>query len=212
MTIPKGVKRFRLTPKVLDLGHGYLANVRVRDMIEPILIEARDQTEESCALMIREGADMICLSRSNSATFGSVSLDIGTRMPLHVSPSGRVMLASLPDPELSAYLSKANLVRRTPKTIVKKSELRKEILRVRNNGFALTLDEISVGVFSIAVAVVPGSTKVIGGVTCIGNAARVKTQKARDKVVSVLNDAAAQIGKLLPDDYDFFPDRGTPGR
>lgn len=200
-------KYYRLTPKVLDLGHGYLAKVNVKEMIDPILHDAMTKTQESCSLLIRDGVEMLCIASSNPSTIGYVSFDVGIRVPIHGSSAGRMLLANLSPDELSAYLSSVKLERLTPKTITKKSDMRKEIDRVRKNGYAMTIDEYAVGIFGMSVPVVNSSDEFIAGVSCLGNSARVKTKQAREHILHVLNDAAERISTLLPDDYDFASER-----
>jgi IclR family pca regulon transcriptional regulator len=196
-------KSFCLTPKVLDLAHGYLAKANVVEMIEPILSDAKDKTQESCALLIRDGIEMICIASSNPGTIGYVPFPTGTRVPLHIGSSGRVLLASLPEQEVSEYVSNIKLVRTTLKTIVKKADLKKEIDKVRRNGYSLTVDEFSIGIFGMAVPVDNRSQHVIASVACLGNTARVSGKKARDNILAVLGDASQRISSILPDDYEF---------
>jgi IclR family pca regulon transcriptional regulator len=202
-------KHYRLTPKVLDLSHGYLAKVKVKDLIEPILHEAMLKTQESCVLMIRDGNEMLCIASSNPTTMGYVSFDTGERVPIYRSSPGRMFMAYMSNEELSTYLGNVKLVQLTAKTITRKSDLKKYISVARDKGYAFSIDEYAIGIFGMAVPVVDESDKFLAGVSCMGNAARVKTKKARDHILTVLTDAAEQISTLLPNDYDFSSDRSS---
>jgi IclR family pca regulon transcriptional regulator len=64
---------------------------------------------------------------------------------------GRVLLAGLPDDTLDEWLARAPTRPLTPHTVHEKGSLRAEILRARDQGYALVLQEIEVGLCSIAV-------------------------------------------------------------
>ena len=199
-------KRYRLTPKVLDLAHVYLARINVSEVIEPVLFEAMQKTDETCTLMIKDGNDMVCIASSCPDTLGHVSVEAGLRLPLYGSSAGRCLLAALSATEMNSYLSGVKLVPLTPKTIVRKSDFRKEISRIRNDGYAMTVDEFAIGIFSIGVPVPGASGNFLAGITCLGNVARIQTTQEKEYIVSALRDAAARISLLLPDNFDFLTD------
>lgn len=205
-------KYFRLTPKVLDLAHGYLAKTRIRDLIDPVMRETVEGLKESCTLAIRDGADTISIASCNANSFGAVSVNVGHRIPLYVSTAGRLILASLPKQELSSYLAEVTLKRMTPQTITSKTALRDEINRVREQGHAVGREEMELGVYALAVPVRTGAGQTIAGLTCIGNVARLQTQEALDQRLKVLYRAAAHLGALLPDAPDFTQDLQNTAR
>jgi len=80
-----------------------------------------------------------------------VSAQIGYRLPAAATSLGRVLLAALDDRRLDEFLSRNRAKRLTEFTVLDKSELRKEILKVRADGYALADQEAEIGFRSIAV-------------------------------------------------------------
>jgi IclR family pca regulon transcriptional regulator len=199
-------KHFRLTPKVLDLAHGYLAKTRVRDLLDPLLRETSTAINDSCVLAIRDGDDSITIACGNSSSFGAVSVSPGLRIPLFVSTPGRLLLASLPERGLSEYLAGVKLRRFTQRTVMSKAALHEQIDRIRAQGYALGREEFELGVYALAVPVKSAQGKTIAALGCIGNVAKLVTPDAIESRVTQLTKAAERMIRLLPDNPDFTAD------
>ena len=66
---------------------------------------------------------------------------VGGRIPLHCTAIGKSLLAGLPRAEARELLSRRELVRRTPRTLVSPAEIEAELDRVRERGFAIDDEE-----------------------------------------------------------------------
>ena len=77
----------------------------------------------------------------------------GQRIPLHSFGGGKALLARLSPPELDAYFREAQRTRFTEHTLADEPALRREIALCRARGYAVSVEEHSVGVNSVAVAV-----------------------------------------------------------
>jgi DNA-binding IclR family transcriptional regulator len=77
---------------------------------------------------------------------------VGREFPLHTSSPGKLVLAYMGETELSQFL-KRPLVRLTPRTITARDALRKELLHVRQVGFAVSNEEFEVGCVGISAPV-----------------------------------------------------------
>ena len=199
-------KHFRLTPKVLDLAHGYLAKTRIRDLLDPLLRETTGAINDSCILAVRDGNESITIACSNSTSFGAVSVTPGLTIPLFVSTPGRLLLASLPERGLSEYLASVKLQRFTQRTVMSKGALHEQIERIRAQGYALGREEFELGVYALAVPVKSGPGTTVAALGCIGNVAKIATQEALESRVMLLKKAAERMTKLLPDSPDFTAD------
>jgi IclR family transcriptional regulator, pca regulon regulatory protein len=199
-------KYFRLTPKVLDLAHGYLAKTRIRYLIDPVMHDAVNAINDSCVVAIRDGADEIAIACYNSTGFGAVSVSLGLRIPLYVSTPGRVMLANLSAPELADYLASIKLEPFTNRTVTSKRALREQIIKIREDGYAVGREEFEVGVYAVAVPLKTRSGRLVAAITCIGNVARIQAPEALESRIKILSDAAERLSQMLPDSVDITTD------
>lgn len=82
-----------------------------------------------------------------------------------VGAVGKVLLAQLPDNEMNTIIDNITLFALTPYTITDKEVLKREIYKVRQQGFATSINEGAIGVASICVPVynyaVPASLSIV---------------------------------------------------
>ena len=142
---------FRLTPRVLMLARAYLLSNAVSDILQPALDRLSEEVNESCSAAVLDGADIMMIAHASPRRVIPVSAQVGFRLPATATALGRVLLAGLSDHDLDRFLSEINLKRLTKFTIVDKRELRKAILKVREDGYALVDQEAEIGFRSIAI-------------------------------------------------------------
>jgi IclR family transcriptional regulator, pca regulon regulatory protein len=195
-------KHFRLTPKVLDLAHGYLAKTRVRHLIDPILRDTVNMINDSVALAIRDGGDSITIGVWNSSSFGAVNVNLGLRVPLYVSTPGRVLLGSLPPEELSAYFNSITPQRFTNRTVTSKRALRERIVKIREEGYAVGREEFEPGVYALAVPLKTSTDHPMAALTVVGNAAKIQAPDAINQRLAILVKAAERVRQMLPETLD----------
>lgn len=111
---------------------------------------------------------------------------------------GRVLLAALPEPELTSYVDDITLEALTPNTITDPDTLRAELARVREQGFAVVDGEREEGVRSAAAPLRGRSGAVLAALNISVNAARISLADLRERcvprVVATAEAISADIG------------------
>ena len=120
---------FSLTPRVLSLGWAYLSSLNLWETAQPLMEELADRTKESCSVATLDLPDVVYVARVPTRRIMTISLGVGTRLPAHCTGMGRVLLASLADAELDAFLGDAELEAFTERTVVDRAALRARIER-----------------------------------------------------------------------------------
>ena len=146
--------RFSLRPRVLDLGYSYLAGLSFQEIAQPHMESLVREVNESSSISVLDDTEVVYVIRVPTRRIMTITLAVGTRLPAYATSMGRVLLAALPDDELDARLRKITLRKLTPHTIASKKELRAEIERVREQGFAMVDQELEEGLRSAAVPIV----------------------------------------------------------
>lgn len=95
-------RRFRLTSRVLALGFEYLHSQDLPEQARPVLRELSDATSAAAHLVVLEGWHVLYLARVAPAAPLVSNLQVGTRLPCHVTASGRALMACLDAPALEA--------------------------------------------------------------------------------------------------------------
>jgi DNA-binding IclR family transcriptional regulator len=120
---------------------------------------------------------------------------VGRRTPLHCTAAGKVLAAYLPDKELDRLLAQG-LARYTPQTITDPDELRMELERVRENGYALALEELEAGLNVVSAPVSDAAGRVVAAVSISGPASRLLPENLRSLIVEVTG-VAQELSKEL---------------
>lgn len=137
--------------RLWDLG--LLAPVQsgLRELASPFLQDLYGATLATVHLAIREGDKALYLERVSGHASVPVVSQVGSRLPLHATGVGKVLLAHAPDEVQARVL--ANLTRVTPYTITQPERLREQLRVTRREGFAVTNEEMSLGACSVAVPI-----------------------------------------------------------
>lgn len=137
--------------RLWDLG--LLAPVQsgLRELASPFLQDLYGATLATVHLAIRDGDKALYLERVSGHASVPVVSQVGSRLPLHATGVGKVLLAHAPDEVQARVL--ANLTRVTPYTITQPERLREQLRVTRRDGFAVTNEEMSLGACSVAVPV-----------------------------------------------------------
>src|SRR5262249_60818720 len=89
-------QRFRLGPAVAQLSHVWSAGLDLGTAAEPMMRRLRDETGETVALFVPEGAFRLCIAEVPSTQPLSFRRGVGYRERLTVGASGKVILAYMP--------------------------------------------------------------------------------------------------------------------
>ena len=161
-------RKYRLGPRVLDLGFSVLASLDLREVAAPHLRRLTDSTGHTSNLAIRDDTDVILIDRVRGRPGRyhhlEFTLHVGSRIPAYCSATGKVLLAFLPRPDLEQVLERIDLIQRGPRTLTDKRALLAELDQVRRTGIAVNDEELESALRSIAAPVRARSGEVVAAV------------------------------------------------
>jgi IclR family pca regulon transcriptional regulator len=164
----RATRRYRLGPRVLDLGFSAINSMELRQIAAPDLQTLSDSTGHTVNMAVLDGIDILYVDRCRSASHGQRDIDlnlhVGSRLPAYCTSMGKVLLAGLPPDELDARLGQMELVQRGPNTITARARLREELAQVRERGLAVNNEELAFGLRAIAVPVVGQEGNVVAAI------------------------------------------------
>lgn len=188
---------YRLKTPVLRLGFSYLSSSSVVEAARPILERITEQLHESSSMSMLDGGQVVYVARSAASRVLAAGLSVGSRLPAYCTSMGRVLLAALPDSELTAYLQDLKPRTYTPKTITRIPQLRKIILSVRKDGYAIVDEELEAGLRSIAVPVFTRSNRVVAAINVGTHISRVDRSALLKRCLPALQDGARTLRSIL---------------
>ncbi|ARJ06883.1 IclR family transcriptional regulator [Cnuibacter physcomitrellae] len=186
-------RSFRLTPRVLELGYGYLSSLSLPEVMEPHLRELSAELAESVSAGVLDEDDVVYVARIPTRRIMSVSITLGSRFPAFATSMGRVLLAGLPEAELRERLRSAPRERFTPATLVDVDELVAEITRVRERGWSIVDGELEEGLRSMAVPVHGRDGAIVAALNVSTSVGRHAVETIESEFVPRARETAAAI-------------------
>jgi IclR family pca regulon transcriptional regulator len=194
-------KKYRLGPRVLDLGFSAINSMDLRELAAPHLQQLSDQTGFTVNMAILDGVDIVYVERCRSSRAGQREIDlnlhIGARLPAYCTSMGKILLAYLPRDEQEARLEEAQLRQRGPNTLTARSALLTELERVRAEGLAINNEELAYGLRSIAAPVLRGSDEAAAAINLAVHSSMVSMNDLVARLSPALLHTAAEISARL---------------
>ena len=189
-------------------GRHYGTGVRLRRLAENLLLNdshhgarhavLRDlvaRVGESCNITALSGGEVVYLDRVETAAPLRFYLHPGSRVPVHCSASGKVLLAQVTSAQRQRLLAHAPLERCTANTLVDPARLERELKRVQRDGYAIDDEEFLPGLLCLAVLVPSAAGASNLCVAVQAPIVRLSPAKAR-ALLPALQEAAARLAGI----------------
>jgi IclR family transcriptional regulator, pca regulon regulatory protein len=190
-------RRFYLRPRVLSFSHGYLSGSPLPLLAQPILDRLGESLHEACSLATLDGDEIVYLARSTSSRIMSSTLNVGRRLPAYCTSIGHVMLAHLPQNELSEYVARARFHPYTEHTPNSAAKLLPLLQAVRESGFAFASQQMEPRLCTLAVPVRDAGGHYVAGINVILQGRLIARDDMAERFFRPLHDAAMELGSLL---------------
>ena len=162
----------------------------------PYLKELVKLCNETVHLGVREEGEVLYLAKEESSQTIRMISYVGKRAPLHCTALGKVLLAHLSTEERKKTLGEKVLRRLTENTITDEEELEKELGKVREQGFALDIEENEKDVRCIAAPIRNYQGKVIAAISISSPIFRID-KNAQNNLKGALIKISKKISKRL---------------
>ena len=163
--------RYRVGMKLWRLGVRQPTARRLREVARPYLEDLLEATGEHVHLAVRDGLGAVYLERFSGPGAVRVISDVGSRLPLHATGVGLVLLAYAP-PEVFAEVLAGPPRKFLPNTLTGEAELRARLAGIRSTGISRSVEELTRGAFSVAAPVRDGAGDVVAAVSIIAHVKR----------------------------------------
>jgi IclR family pca regulon transcriptional regulator len=190
-------KRYRLGPRVLDLGFSAINSMDVREISAPHLQQLSDETGHTVNLAILDEHDIVYIERCRASRPGQREIDlnlhIGARLPAYCTAMGKAMMAFLPEEHLATLLAGVELAERGPNTITDDAAFRAELAGIRQTGIALNDEELAYGLRSIAAPIRARSGEVVAALNLAAHRSMASTDELIERFSPAVIATAAAI-------------------
>ncbi len=185
--------RYTLTPRVLELGTAYVGSQGLWQVARPHLEQLSARTGESCSIAQLDGSDIVYVARVAVPKIVGLSVQIGTRFPALQTSLGKVLLAELAPTELDRVLAEPTRSGLTALWTPTRKERDAELRQVHARGWAVTDQQLALGIRSVAVPVRDGE-RVVAAVNVNTHAAETSLETLTERHLPLLLRAAGEMG------------------
>lgn len=158
-------RRYALGLAAYELATGYARQEPLQRLARVPLARLVDRTGHSAHLAVLHGREVIYVIEDRAPGRMPLVTDVGVRLPAHLTASGRAMLAALPPVQVRAlFPDPSAFVLRHGVGPTSLSALRSLLVEVRRRGHAVEAGEVTVGLASVAAAVLDHTGHPVAGV------------------------------------------------
>ncbi|QQO18234.1 helix-turn-helix domain-containing protein [Bradyrhizobium diazoefficiens] len=167
----------------------------------PYLRKLRDLTRETANLAVVDDEFIIVLTRMESREIMRSLTQVGGRVPMVTSGVGKAVLATYSDEDVGAVIRHHGMPRLTEKSIVRPSDLFKELEKIRKQGFALDDEEACMGLRCIAAVVYNDCAEPLAAISVSGMTSRLTNDRLTEIgqiVREVAGELTLALGGVMP--------------
>ncbi len=182
-------QKFRLGASVAHLVHVWTSSLDLSEVAKPILRRIWEQTTETVALFVPQGAYRTCIAELPSTQPLSFKRGVGYRERIILGASGRAILAH-------ASIDAGRLQEYAKDTNVDLSKYSEELERIRKRGYATSNEELIKGAVAIAAPFFNANGQVAGSIGVFGPSVRLNPEQVTE-IGALLIAEAKSMSKAL---------------
>lgn len=190
-------------PKLLEIAASALNHRQfsLQRIARPFLQELTAVAGETSNLVIYQGDEAVYIEQVSGPQLVRMFTEVGQRVPLYCTGAGKAILLGMAPAQLDAYLANRQLARITAHTLTSAEQLRAEIERSRERGFAIDDEEREEGVRCAAAPVFDHIGNCVAAISVSGPTTRLSRQQVIEigfHVRRIAAAASAQLGYRAP--------------
>lgn len=162
LVYPTTDDRFALSHRWLNLADAVTSARTEWAPVREALALLTERTGCTTFLTVPYQGQAMCTDWVRGRGIELLILTPGGTLPLHAGAAGRLLLAYADPAEIDRYLSAAPFDRSTPYTLSTAEEIRADLELIRRRGYALSEEDVNLGVGAIGVPVRDNQDTVVG--------------------------------------------------
>ncbi|TWH71083.1 IclR family transcriptional regulator [Micromonospora olivasterospora] len=188
---------YTATLKVMGLGAQMPGAFDLREAARKAFRPVGMRFGETITVARLDGLSAVFIDKIRAGDSLVFYCDVGRSLPLHIGAAARCMMAHLTDEEFEALLAN-DLPRRTNATINSPEALRAARAQIRQDGYALSVDEVDVGVSAIAVPLLGPTRNLLGAVAIANTSSAWSPSDHADRIEAMIAASRRVFGATTP--------------
>jgi len=181
--------------RLFDVAVGVLANARFSATRHAILTALAERVGETCNIAYPDGLYMAYSDRVETKAPLRLQFEIGMRVPLYCTASGKLYLSTLAKSRRKAIVGKLSLDKRAKNTITDPEQLLQELDRIAESQVSVDNQELYDDIIAIAVPIEDRQGRFYSSLAIQAPVSRVSPAE-RDTYLPLLSEAASDLSRL----------------
>ncbi|MEO8188489.1 MAG: IclR family transcriptional regulator [Burkholderiaceae bacterium] len=192
-------KRYMVGPRMCALSLAVQMHSPQRHERKAILSRLVKAIGETCNFTMLDGSEVLYVERVETSADVRLHMNAGSRVPLHCTASGKLLLSDLPPAQVRRLLGPGPLARYTDRTITSVAALERELAKIRASDVGTDVGEYLLGSVCLAVPVRDPRGRMCAAVAVHGPAPRMTLKKGHSFLPALRSAAAEIAATLMPD-------------
>jgi IclR family transcriptional regulator, pca regulon regulatory protein len=189
---------YRPGVKTLTLGTAALRGLDLVEVATPKLQRLGETTGETVNLAVLTGDRLLYLIRLRNSDLVTANIQVGSTLPAVTTSIGKLLLAHLDEQDLRERITPESFTgQHGPNAKASLTELRKELVAIREQGWAVQDEELAYGLRSVAGPVTGSDGRVVAGVNLAVQARDWSAQRILRELRPALLATCTEISTLL---------------
>lgn len=185
-------KKYVLGLAMFKLGITFEKRNSFVDIAFPYMEALSKETNETVLLNAIHGYESICVKIIESTRLVKIAIQPGDTRPLHAGAAQKVLLAFQDDSFVDKVIKNTELIKFTNRTITDPIKLKKELIKVRNHGFAVAYGEVDIGYKAVAAPIFNHLGGLTASLTVAGPNNRIDEATLRE-LIPIVRTSAERI-------------------
>ncbi|MFW6029433.1 MAG: IclR family transcriptional regulator [Halanaerobiales bacterium] len=188
---------YKIGMSAYNMADILIKNFDLKKLIHPYLKEIVAKCNETCNLVALEDNQVVYLDQIESSNMVRMFAKEGSKGAAYCTGSGKALLANLNEKELNNYFNSVEFKKFTNNTITDPELLKKELAKIRKQGYALDLEEKEIGVRCAAAPFFDGNQKLLGAISVSGPCSRITEEYLQKTLIPLVKNKAEEITSKL---------------
>jgi DNA-binding IclR family transcriptional regulator len=191
-----GSRKLLIGPALVRLGAAAIRASVQSDRVHELLVALAAELGEHCQLGTRLENEVVYADTVRAVRSTGLHFEQGRRAPLHCTSIGKLFLAEMSPREFGSWLKTHSREALTVHTLVSERALKAAVSSVRESGWAISQEEMALGVVGCAVPVRLADGQLVGGLGISVPSPRMSVDEL-PKFRPALERAAAAIAEAI---------------
>ena len=184
--------KFYFGVRLVRLCRSALANLDLREVARPWLTNLMRQTGITVHLAVLEGNEAVIIDRISPPGSTAGADWVSRRLDVNCTGVGKALAAYLPEEQFERLITAQRFARHNDNTIVTVPGLKKELYKVREQGYALDDEEDEIGVRCVGVPILDSHQQAFAAISLAGTTQLIPLERVAS-LANSLKQTASEI-------------------